>query len=68
MLTGGGGDKICQNLADVICERSLKSRFRGNLDEDPLPHNNHNVGKNHLNSVLKFSCRTRITNPFCCLK
>ena len=20
----GGGDKICQNLADVICERSLK--------------------------------------------
>ena len=19
----GGGDKICQNLADVICERSL---------------------------------------------
>ena len=23
MLTGGGGDKICQNLADVICERSL---------------------------------------------
>ena len=20
---GGGGDKICQNLADVICERSL---------------------------------------------
>ena len=22
MLTGGGG-KICQNLADVICERSL---------------------------------------------
>ena len=24
MLTGGrGGDKICQNFADVICERSL---------------------------------------------
>ena len=23
MLTGGGGGKICQNLADVICERSL---------------------------------------------
>ena len=23
MLTGGRGDKICQNLADVICERSL---------------------------------------------
>ena len=21
---GGGGDKICQNLADVICERSLR--------------------------------------------
>ena len=21
-LGGGGGDKICQNLADVICERS----------------------------------------------
>ena len=25
MLTGGGG-KICQNLADVICERSLRGR------------------------------------------
>ena len=24
MLTGGGG-KICQNLADVICERFLKA-------------------------------------------
>ena len=23
MLTGGRGYKICQNLADVICERSL---------------------------------------------
>ena len=23
MLTGEGGGKICQNLADVICERSL---------------------------------------------
>ena len=22
-VEGGGGDKICQNLADVICERSL---------------------------------------------
>ena len=51
MLTGGGGVKF----ADVTCERSLskkfllaitplyqkqiKSRFRGNLDEDP-PLNN----------------------------
>ena len=23
----GGGGKICQNLADVICERSLKKLF-----------------------------------------
>ena len=22
---GGGGDKICQNLADVLCERSLSN-------------------------------------------
>ena len=29
---GEGGDKICQNLADVICERSLSffvSKMRG---------------------------------------
>ena len=25
MLTRGGGGKICQNLADVICERFLKA-------------------------------------------
>ena len=42
MLTGGrGGGKICQNLADVICERSLckgpiKSLVTGliSLDQD----------------------------------
>ena len=28
LLTGGG--KICQNLADVICERSLSSKCRYN--------------------------------------
>ena len=28
MLTGGrGGDRICQNLADVICERSLTRKI-----------------------------------------
>ena len=27
MLTGGRGDKICQNLADVICERSLRTKI-----------------------------------------
>ena len=29
MLTGG--DKICQNLADVICERSLTQDMNGPL-------------------------------------
>ena len=24
---GEGGDKICQNLADVICERSLSAKL-----------------------------------------
>ena len=24
---GGGGGKICQNLADVICERSLTHKL-----------------------------------------
>ena len=33
MLTGGGGDKICQNLADVICERSLSLYIRVNVNE-----------------------------------
>ena len=33
MLRGGGGGKICQNLADVICERSLKT-LETILDEE----------------------------------
>ena len=37
MLTGGrGGGNICQNLADVICKRSLMARC-GHLN-DPRQH------------------------------
>ena len=32
MLTGGGG-KICQNLADVICERSLSNQLSIQYDK-----------------------------------
>ena len=31
MLTGGGGGKIFQNLADVICERSLKGELASTM-------------------------------------
>ena len=37
MLTGGrGGDKICQNLADVICERSLIENSYSNSSFDKI--------------------------------
>ena len=37
MLTGGGGGvKICQNLADVICERSLSEQSNNSNRENEL--------------------------------
>ena len=42
---GEGGDKICQNLADVICERSLTNYLLLIPDKTPVlgyccPNNN----------------------------
>ena len=46
---GGGGGKICQNLADVICERSLNSK---SLNSKSL--NSKSLNSKSLNSRRNF--------------